>query len=64
MSITYRQRYGMRLPSLDEQRKVVEEMLAVQQKTHQAKDGNFKRCQIKVRVVAGPSTAYIAYYIG
>lgn len=54
----------MSAPSLQEERKVIDKVVAVQQEAHQGEDSDLQRCQVQVGVVTGSAAAYGAYHVG
>lgn len=54
----------MCVPSLQEERKIIEKVEAMQQEAHQSEDSDLEWCQIQIGMVAGSGTAYGAYYVG
>lgn len=51
-------------PSLQEQRKVIDEVLPMQQEPHQGEDSDLEGCQIQICMITGSGAAYGAYYVG
>lgn len=54
----------MCVPSLQEERKVIEKVEAMQQEAHQSEDSDLEWRQIQIGMVTGSGTANGAYYVG